>query len=63
MLHEEGKVLVQQAREALEGMDSGQQAKLLGTIQELEQALQEEDVDRLQQVMNRVTDQLIDAEL
>lgn len=62
MLHEDGKLLMQQARKTLAGMESGQQAKLIDTIQELEQALQEEDVDKLKHVMERVTDLLIDAE-
>ncbi|MDF9842487.1 MULTISPECIES: Hsp70 family protein [unclassified Paenibacillus] len=63
MLHEAGKRLVQQAREVLAGLETSRQPELLGMILELEQALQEEDVDKLQQAMDQVTDQLIEAEL
>lgn len=63
MVHEEGKVLVRQAREVLEGVETSLQEKLLAAILELEQVLQDEEVDRIRQAMNQVTDLLIDAEL
>ncbi|MBT2293727.1 Hsp70 family protein [Paenibacillus albidus] len=62
VLHEDGQQLIEQARKTLADLDSEQQIPLVAAIQELEQALKEENVDQLKDVMARVTDLLIDAE-
>lgn len=63
ILHEEGAVLAQRAREALTALEGTQRRKLQEALTELEQALQGEEADELEVIMETVTDLLIDAEL
>ncbi|WP_127585391.1 Hsp70 family protein [Paenibacillus koleovorans] len=63
VLHEEAQLLIGRVRDQLDQLESSAKTRALREMERLEQAMEAGDIDRLQQLIDDMTDFLIELEL